>query len=239
MSLTSSTQVQDSIIQAVGMIVDSKTSDLGYDKTIQGQINICVNESLGHYRVRYQDSLIDAYAADTSVKYLKGTSVYVQVPKGDMSQRKTILGAASQTGTQPIQEMIQRNEISDTSGNLLTVVNSKSWPKGVCSNKKDENNIQKDSVTIIKDFNIKNSQIEGYLSNSTHFKISMLVKTNIPYEQRKDGEYGIRITVSVVNNATGDKEDKVFQFNNYNFEGAPYSYDDWSKQSLIQDINGI
>lgn len=239
MSLTSSTQVQDSIIQAVGMIVDSKTSDLGYDKTIQGQINICVNESLGHYRVRYQDSLIDAYAADTSIKYLKGTSVYVQVPKGDMSQRKTILGAASQTGTQPIQEMIQRNEISDTSGNLLTVVNSKSWPKGVCSNKKDENNIQKDSVTIINDFNIKNSQIEGYLSNSTHFKISMLVKTNIPYEQRKDGEYGIRITASVVNNATGDKEDKVFQFNNYNFEGAPYSYDDWSKQSLIQDINGI
>jgi hypothetical protein len=87
-----SNNYENKILDAIQTIVENAVSKANYDKTIKGVISKCSDKSLGKYVVKYQDSSFYAYAADTSVTYTAGTSVYVLVPGNDMSQTKTIIG---------------------------------------------------------------------------------------------------------------------------------------------------
>lgn len=91
--------LEDSILQAIDIITDKKISEAKYNKTVQGIIVSCVNQTIGKYRIKYQDSYWYAYSIDTNVSYSEGTSVYILIPNGNMNDIKIILGTTNGSGT--------------------------------------------------------------------------------------------------------------------------------------------
>lgn len=239
---TTSNQIINNLIDSVKILTNSAMADAGYDKTIQGIIQECRDESLGYYKVRYQNSILDAYAIDPSIKYSKNTLVYVQIPQGNTRERKTILGSTSQLGTSYIDDEIENTEISDVSGNLLSSTESLTYPILLYTDypkvENDEQEIKEYSQSIKNYFNISN-HLQGYLKNSSHLKISMQVKTNLPLYQRAQGEYGLQIKAIIMNSVTQKESEETFWITNEDFVGSIYSYQNWSEQKVIKEINGI
>ena len=239
---TTSNQIINNLIDSVKILTNSAMADAGYDKTIQGIIQECRDESLGYYKVRYQNSILDAYAIDPSIKYSKNTLVYVQIPQGNTRERKTILGSTSQLGTSYIDDEIENTEISDVSGNLLSSTESLTYPISLYTDypkaENDEQEIKEYSQSIKNYFNISN-HLQGYLKNSSHLKISMQVKTNLPLYQRAQGEYGLQIKAIIMNSVTQKESEETFWITNEDFVGSIYSYQNWSEQKVVKEINGI
>ena len=90
--------IEDNICEAIELIVGKAVASAKYDRTIKATIVSCVDQSIGKFKVKYQDSSFYAYATSSEVTYSKGKEVYILVPGNDMSAEKTILGTVSKLG---------------------------------------------------------------------------------------------------------------------------------------------
>ena len=77
--------LEEIILQAIDIVASKKIASAGYDKTILATIISCEDEKLGKYKVKYQDSYWYAYSNNINISYSPNASVYVLIPKGDMS----------------------------------------------------------------------------------------------------------------------------------------------------------
>ena len=78
----------------------AKSQDKSFDRTIQAIVlDNSDTEQKGEIKVQYQDAILKVYCDIGDVrKYSKGSNVYVTVPNGNMSGRKTILGLVESVG---------------------------------------------------------------------------------------------------------------------------------------------
>ena len=90
--------IEDNICEAIELIVDKSVKEAGFDKTIQAIVKSCVDESIGKYKIKYQDSSFYAYASSPDVVYGDNTLVYILIPQNDMTKDKTILGTVDKLG---------------------------------------------------------------------------------------------------------------------------------------------
>ena len=88
----------DKICEAIEYIVDNAVKQAEYDKTIQATIVRTVDQTIGKFSVKYQDSIFYAYGSPDT-KYSNGAEVYVLIPGNDTSREKTILGSTKKLGT--------------------------------------------------------------------------------------------------------------------------------------------
>ena len=91
-------QTQDSICEAIDIIVQQAINNAGFDRTIQATIVSCTDESIGQYKVRYQNSTFYAYAQSEEDKYSEGAGVYILIQNNDMSRDKFIIGTVDKLG---------------------------------------------------------------------------------------------------------------------------------------------
>lgn len=103
MSATSSA-LENSLVQAMTAIAGTKIQGYQADQTILGVIQGHVRDNL--YEVSYNGGLLACYAED-GANYMPASSVYVLVPQGNFSKKKTIVGLSSSS--------------SGEEGNLTTV----------------------------------------------------------------------------------------------------------------------
>ena len=61
----SNTKIEEAILQAINIVTEKKIEAAQYDKTIQAIIISCEDETIGKYKVKYQDSLFFAYSGNT------------------------------------------------------------------------------------------------------------------------------------------------------------------------------
>lgn len=87
-----SSRYNNNIAEAMDILLNKRLSSLSYDQTIVAEIDSIIDSSTGHYKIRYQSVIFDAYAEDTSKTYKINHSVYVKVPQSDFSQRLLIEG---------------------------------------------------------------------------------------------------------------------------------------------------
>ena len=83
--------LQESILQAVDTLVQNRIEGIEADKTVIATIVACSNALTREYKVNYNGGYIVAYAQE-GVTYSANTAVYVLVPQGDFTQKKTIIG---------------------------------------------------------------------------------------------------------------------------------------------------
>lgn len=113
------------ICEAVDTIVEERMKDHQGDYTITCEIIEHLDESVGLYKVKYQNSYFDAYAFDGAI-YNPGINVDVVVPNGDFSGTKKISGASNIAS--PIHKLSRVDEfdaIYQTSENALEGISEK------------------------------------------------------------------------------------------------------------------
>ena len=82
-----------SLLDAISIIADKTVDEISSDETIKAAIKKIVNTSEGKYLVNYNNGDFYAYKQSGSTDlYQVGEYVYILIPKGDMSQKKFIIG---------------------------------------------------------------------------------------------------------------------------------------------------
>ena len=228
--LNNSNQISEAILNAIDIISDKKISKAEFSSTIQGTIVDCKDASLGKYLVKYQDSLLEAYSTSPSVTYSKDSLVYIFVPDGNLKEYKVILGTTKQLGTNYIEEFTGE-EYFDAGENFISSdytieMSSYQTKQYELFNRNSKNNI------IILSDNIANE-----IRNANYLKMTGTIQTGLPYDQKRNGHYGVRITLIMKNSATGVEEPQDYYFDNNNFFGNPYEYTVASNQVVSCQID--
>ena len=186
--LNNSNQISEAILEAINIISDKKISKAEFSSTIQGTIVECKDASLGKYLVKYQDSLLEAYSTSPSVSYSKDSLVYIFVPDGNLKEYKVILGTTKQLGTNYIEEFTGE-EYFDAGENFISsdytiAMSSYQTKQYELFNRNGENNI----ITL-------SENIANEIRNANYLKMTGTVQTGLPYDQKRNGHYGVRITL--------------------------------------------
>ena len=121
--------VAENLLDAVDILVDGKLSKLQYNKTIRGRIAECIDDSIGQYKIQYQNSYFTAYTSDSSAKYQKGSEVYVEILSGDFEKNALILGTVQRLGSNYISIIERLDRYTDVG----VPVGSGSAELGFCS----------------------------------------------------------------------------------------------------------
>lgn len=226
--------VETSILNAIDVIVDRALETASFDKTVRAFIVECVDQSIGKYKVKYQDSVYYATTENTSSKLSKGAEVYLLVPEGKFSNDKKILGTVKALGTD-YANTIEKDEGFELIG-TNTFLNHKQAE--LCSYKDEEKVLYKKDDESKRDIEVNEEALQEYITQASHILLSAEIQTKLPQEQQNYGNYGIRINFTVLDDATKTKLSKDCIMDIDNFLGQPYKYSNFSKQFLAFEING-
>lgn len=226
--------VETSILNAIDVIVDRALETASFDKTVRAFIVECVDQSIGKYKVKYQDSVYYATTENTSSKLSKGAEVYLLVPEGKFSNDKKILGTVKALGTD-YANTIEKDEGFELIG-TNTFLNHKQAE--LCSYKDEEKVLYRKNDESKRDIEVNEEALQEYITQASHILLSAEIQTKLPQEQQNYGNYGIRINFTVLDDATKTELSKDCIMDIDNFLGQPYKYSNFSKQLLAFEING-
>lgn len=98
MKRQNSVNIQQSICSAIDEMIQKSLTEISFDKTISAIVVDCVDEKIGKYKVKYQDSIFYASCDNPFIIYNNNIEVYVLIPNGDFSKNKKIIGAVNPIG---------------------------------------------------------------------------------------------------------------------------------------------
>ena len=249
--------IENSICEAITILVDRAVSQASYDKTIQGTIVRCEDATIGKYTVRYQDSLFYAYASNSDVTYRDGVTVYILVPSNDMSKQKTIIGTTEKLGINYI-AVAEGDQAYQYVGNNIITETVSTDPflnnKGefmLSSYQKNDNGDNRHVYTLyqailqnekivekINKLKLDLSNLKAYMAESSALICGAYVKTSLENKQQQKGDYGILFRIAFEDNATGQIVIRPYIINVDKMIGNPYKFTSAVRQYGIFDIDG-
>ena len=227
MSVTN--DIQNSILKAIDTMAQRRIDQLKLDKTITAIINSPVGVTNGRkiYKVEYEGGYFNATAQNKDDAYLPRMAVYVQVPQGDFSKEKFILGQASKLATD---EQVSVISAIHNRFNIIgkNVVNNQTEKMGVYSYHspiEENNNPDKikhrfnflyNSNQTENQITINNENLNLYKKNATALMVRAEFMTKLTNEQKKKatGEYGLVFNLVFNNLAAGlgETQEQVFKY---------------------------
>lgn len=227
-----SVTISDVILDSIEDIVNGTVSKLQYDKTIKGIITSIDNESIGQYSIKYQNAEFTAYSTDSKRLYEVGEYVFVQIPNGDFTEIKHIIGRVNKVtdidfGTEG---EAGRQVINYLTDNLYD-------GNGVAFNSYGGN---QQIGLIVNGSNVNWDMVPLYKDEATHLTLSMDIRTLLSEEQRLvHGNYGLRLIVEYENsNSVSDTTTTtLYQWDVSNYSGQPYNYANPSPQLISFPID--
>ena len=222
-------ELQDKLCQAMEVFVENAVNKAGFDRTIQGTVVSCVDESIGQYKIQYQDSVFYAYAQNDE-KYSSGTGVYILIQNNDMARDKFIIGTVDKLGMDYLSIIDESNRYEKIGANCLNFSNEIQ----LCSYLKE------DSYLIdINSGYIKNNDLLTYIENAECLLIQMDVQTALDQIQRRKGNYGLEVELVFKNelneNASYIIRKYIIDINQ--MTGNPYLYIDKTSQLFVISID--
>lgn len=228
---------ENKILDAIQKIVDNAVSKAHYDKTIKGIISKCSDEETGKYVVKYQDSSLIAYSADTNASYSAGEMVYVLIPGNDMTQVKTIIGSVDKLGTNYLNVIDTISQYSVVGNNIISSTNNNI---GLCSYTPNGDAVvlydKNDSGNAL--INLDTVAANAYLKQSKYMICGASFKTNLDAIQQYKGDYGIAFDLDFIDNNTGESVVRTYLVNINEMKGNPYNYLTPTEQLIAFDIDG-
>lgn len=226
-------EIKQTLINTFKRSAEKTVSDAEYDKTILATIQYCSDATIGQYKIKYQNGYFTAYSKDLSYVYSNGTAVYVQVPRNNMDNRMFIVGSATNDNSQKRYVtnlegdqmfMLQSpNLVTSTNENIdmLSYWEAPGTYRKILYNANSESNI----ITIhdlINDYIVKSG---GYI------RIGASFKTIIQDDDRKYGDYGIRIGLKFTDGI------KYYDLNTFNMIGTPFDFSIYMPQYDYWEID--
>lgn len=115
--------LQESILNAVNIMVEQRTNDLKVDKTITAFIEKNIGKINGKtlYKLSYEGGFFEAVVLNDQEIYSPHTPVYVLIPQGNFSKEKIIIGRANNINLDNKSTTVTNaiNEYTLVGGNLL------------------------------------------------------------------------------------------------------------------------
>ena len=225
--------VNDSVLDAVELLVANSVEKAGYDKTIQAQIISCEDATIGKYRCRYQDATIYAYASNSDVTFNNGAYVYILVPGSDMKKQKTILGTTKKLGINYISQA-EGDQAYDIIGNNCITLSNKFY---LDSNNKDY------KYTLYKygdssEIELDTTALNQYIEQSSSLIVGAIFKTTILPERQCRGHYGITYNLRFLDNTSNTEVIRSYTVDEDNMVDNPYRLAYETRQYQIFDIDG-
>ena len=227
--------IEDKICQAIDIIVQRAISQADYDKTIQATIIKCIDQTIGKYTVRYQDSTFYAYSNNSDVSYSENTLVYVLIPSGDMSKDKTILGAVAKLGTNFISNQEEINKYEIVGNNCITNGNQEFGLQSYYPEKLVKVLYDKNSEENI--LNINEEVLAQYIKEANNIICTATFRTELPLEQQFNGNYGLLIALDFKDNSTEKEITREYVIDVDNMQGNPYRLITDTEQSGVFPID--
>ena len=234
---------EDALLQSISILAEQAVKKAGYDKTIRATVIKCVDPTIEQYKVRYQDSYYYAYGNGAGVNYPAGANVYILVPKGDMSQLKTILGTVQKLGINYVNPIAEENKYEQTGNNVVKTLFEGEF--GLCSYKTEDAILlyditPKEQKNHIKKIDINNKNLLYYLQTASHLCCSFYIRTDLNNQQKYKGKYGIRITAKYKD--VKDKTKSIIQDHIIDIdimEGNPYNFEKAVLQKVFIEIDTV
>ena len=229
----SSVNYENQILDAIETLVDSAVSKAGYDKTIKATIISLEDEATGKYKVKYQDSEIEAYSNNVNLVYPEGVLVYISIPGNDFSQTKTIVGAVDKENVEYVAVLGEDEQYSIQGGNAIAATQEFS----VCSYHKNEIKYLYNRDTGINDINLDTLAFAESIENSNQILCGAKFRTELDDSQRKSGNYGIVFELDFKDNLTESIITKGFKIDINRILGTPYDLNNFTRQYSIFKVN--
>ena len=226
---------EEKILEAVHILVENAVTNAKYDKTIKGIVSRCMDETIGKYVIKYQDSAFYAYSNNTDIRFTPGTEVYVLVPGNDMAQEKTIMGSVEKLGPDYI-SILEGDKKYEVVGKNCIEDNKDSFE--LCSYKNDQQKIlyERDSETNL--IQIDTLGFDTYIKTSSAIICGGKIRTSIPAEQRFKGDYGIVFELDFIDNSDGEIVTKSYVVDINQMIGNPYDLKEEKRQYAIFNVDG-
>lgn len=229
----SSVNYENQILDAIDTLVDNAIDKAGYDKTIQAVIVSLEDVTMGRYKVKYQDSEIEAYSNNVDTVYTKGTLVNILVPGNDFSQTKTIIGiVGGNTGQTTVLEQGEQYIIEG--GNTIAATQE----FGLCSYHENEIKVLYNRDTGINDINFDPLAFSEGIKKCDRILCAAKFKTNFDNTQKKLGDFGVVYELDFKDNITEAIVSKEFMLDVDKMYGTPYDQYNFTRQSAFFSING-
>ena len=222
-------QITDELLETIDYIARARDAELSFDKTIIAEIVSLNNADTGEYFVEYQKGKFRAYAPiGINYTYSKGTNVYVKIPGGDFTQKKTIEGKVSASS-------YTEEEYEDLSQQVIEVneIHSDGNEYGILAYA-PEGNTYYEKVIYSNEKLEENSIFTSLISTYPNIMISADFRTQF-YGTMVAGNYGLKIEFE-------EKDTGVIftrRLDITNFSGSIYNYEVFSPQYAIYNFQGI
>lgn len=191
--------------------------------TIEARIKEVVDEGLGIYQVEYMGNLFEANTSSENTIYNIDDIVYVLVPDGNFDKEKVILSHVNKNAT--IYATIEdENTFISLGDNLLTDTCSTE----LCSYKTQEKTINSNYLSNLL------LLMNDSLQDSRFFNLFCEIKTAIPQDQRSRGNYGLELTLPVVQNEIETTYKVILDINT--IQGDPYNFQIYANQNLSFEL---
>ena len=230
----SSVNYEQKILDAIETMVDNAVNNAEYDRTIKAVIDKCIDAATGKYSVQYQDSLLEAYSADTGVTYAKGALVQVLVPGNDMSQTKTILGTILKSQTEYNNLVNPESQYEVVGANAINSQDS----YGVCSYIDNDIEMLYDRDNNINLVDLDTVSFKTNMLKADTIKCAAEFKTELPSEQAARGNFGLIYELDFKDNITGDIVTRTYIIDANQMLGNPYNQKTYTRQSAVFDVEG-
>lgn len=239
-------QLQDAVLSAIDTLVNNRIDKMQVDKTVTATIVKCTNSITGEYLCSYNGGNLYAYALENA-SYTTGSTVYVLVPLGDFSKKKTIVSKAQAleddsnisfvSSALSNYNLLGKNPVEDDDNNL---------PVGMSSYIKDNYILLYDRdnrESSLIDFN--DDEFFNGLKQAEAVLIEASFKTRLDNAHRlgKRGYYGLQFVLAFSDkdqvDADGNSAVKEYAYvlESHNMNGNPFLFTTWSEQYSIFDID--
>lgn len=223
-------ELQDKLCQAMEMFAENAVNKAGFDRTIQATIISCVDESIGRYKVQYQDSMFYAYAQNDENKYSSGTGVYVLIQNNDMARDKFIIGTVDKLGMDYLSITDESDRYEKIGTNCLNFPNEVQ----LCSYLKEDSYLINTNSGYIQ-----NNELLTYIKDAECLLIQMDIQTALDQIQRRKGDYGLEIELIFKNELNENANNIIRKYivNINQMTGNPYLYIDKTPQLFAISID--
>lgn len=238
-------QLQDAILDAIDTLVNHRIENLQADKTVTATIVQCTNSLTGEYKCSYNGGLLYAYAQE-GVTYTQNQSVYILVPQGDFTQKKTIVSK-----TQAIEDgqnitfvssalsnynLIGKNPLSDT---------NKLYPIGLNSYLKNDYELLYQRGMEGTFLSIDAQELANNLKEAEALLIEASFLTRLPkaHKLSNSGFYGLQFVLAFADRDEVDEEGNAavkylsYTIDNNNMVGNPFQLSNWTEQYMIFPVD--
>ena len=238
-------QLQDAILDAIDTLVNHRIENLQADKTVTATIVQCTNSLTGEYKVSYNGGYMYAYAQE-GVTYTQNQSVYVLVPQGDFTQKKTIVSK-----TQAIEDDQNITFVSSALSNYNLIGKNplsdpnKLYPVGLNSYLKNDYELlyQRDADGTF--LSIDAQELTNNLKEAEALLIEASFLTRLPkaHKLSNSGFYGLQFVLAFADRDNIDEEGNAavkylsYTIDNNNMVGNPFQLSNWTEQYMIFPVD--